>query len=91
MNKNPFKASEELSGGIPKNQIGVIMASSNEPKTHIKTIQVSKELINDLIPIVDERIRFITQNLYRNPGPLGEELKRLQEFFEVIEKLDCER
>jgi len=57
----------------------------------MKTIQVSKELINDLIPIVDERIRFITQNLYRNPGFLGAELKRLQEFFEVIEGISCEK
>jgi hypothetical protein len=57
----------------------------------MKTIQVTKELISDLIPIVDDRIHFITENLYRNPGFLGAELKRLQEFFEVIEKLDCEK
>ena len=61
------------------------------PSVPVKTIQVTKELINDLIPIVDDRIRFIDQNLYRNPGPLGEELKRLQEFFEVIEGISCEK
>jgi hypothetical protein len=89
---NPYKFVEELcNGGIPKNQMGVIMAQSDEPKTHIKTIQVSKELINDLIPIVDDRIRFITMNLHHNRGPLGDELQRLKEFSKIIDKLSCEK
>ena len=54
-------------------------------------LNISKELINDLIPIVDERIGFIQDNLRRNPGPLGDQLKRLKEFFRVIDKISCER
>ena len=64
------------------------MVSAEEQKNQLK---LSKELINDLIPIVDERIGFIQDNLHRNPGPLGEQLKRLKEFFRVLEKISCER
>ncbi len=89
MTKYPYK--DIFEGGIPNNQIGVIMAQSDEPKTHIKTIQVSKELINDLIPIIDDRIHFINCHLHLNRGPLGDELQRLKEFFKIIDKLSCEK
>ena len=57
----------------------------------MKTIQVTKELISDLIPLVDDRISLLKRSMRSNPSPLGAELKRLQEFFEVIEKISCEK
>ncbi len=61
------------------------------PSVPVKTIQVSKELINDLIPIIDDRIHFINCHLHLNRGPLGDELQRLKEFSKIIDKMSCEK
>lgn len=54
------------------------------------TVTISKELADALIPIIDNRIYFIQNKLYLNPGPLGKQLKILKEFFPILEKISCE-
>ena len=53
----------------------------------MKTITIDKETQDDLIRIIDDRIHFITRNMYRNPIPLKEELERLQKLFDEVERL----
>jgi hypothetical protein len=57
----------------------------------MKTIEVDKEVVSYLVRIVDDRIRFIDENLRRNPGPLSEERLKLKSFFKVIDGLSVEK
>lgn len=78
-------------GGLQKNEIGAITASSHEPKTHLKTIQLDKETINDLIPIIDEHIKFINDNIQHSRPFFEPQRERLKKLFEVLDKLSVEK
>ena len=52
-------------------------------------ITITKELADDLVHIIDDRLRFIQHHIQHNRIPLGQEAKRLNEFFEVVESISC--
>ena len=57
---------------------------------HDAYIFLDKATIDDLIPIVDNRISFLQNNKHKNPSVLEPQLKRLQELFKVLDRLSTE-
>lgn len=53
-------------------------------------VNISKQLASDLVDVIDNRIRFLSENIRRNPGPIKEKLERLREFFKIIDVISCE-
>lgn len=62
-----------------------------KPTSPLKTIQLDKETLNDLIQIVDARINFINDNVYLNRPFLEPQRDRLKALFRILDVLSIEK
>lgn len=84
---NPHKVMEELcNGGIPKGEVGVIMARSDGPKTHLQTIQLDKDTINDIMHSIIFYIEGI--NKKNNKDFYEPQKERLISFLKVLNGME---